>query len=220
MTHPELNTVTETFRFPGLTLRIERVTNLDDLVDQVTDEAFSHDERLPYWAELWPASIGLCRYLRRHEETVRGKRVLELGCGLGLTSICLYYAEPSALLVTDYEMPALEMMVRNFRLNGLPPPAHRLMDWRSPGESRHFERIVASDVLYEKRFFTVLLDLFDRVLEPGGYALIAEPNRPIAKDFFELAVNRGYFFECDRETVHQYGHDIVVNICYFKKRIK
>jgi predicted nicotinamide N-methyase len=213
----DLKTVSETYHFDEKVVQIERILNLDDLVDQVTDEEFNQDERLPYWAELWPSAIGLCRYLFKHKEIVQNRTTLELGCGLGLTSICLASLAPADLLVTDYEEEALHMMVQHFYLNRMEPPRYQVLDWRNVSLEETFDRIVASDILYETRFFRALIDLLDLLLKHDGYALVAEPNRPIAKNFFELARNRGYFFTQEKEVVQQDGRDIQINICYLKK---
>ena len=41
----------------------------------------------PYWCRVWPSALMLAAALTQHPELVRGRRVLELGCGLGLCGI-------------------------------------------------------------------------------------------------------------------------------------
>ena len=48
----------------------------------LSEEAFAHDEFMPYWAELWPSALALARVVGGR--ALRGARALELGCGLGL----------------------------------------------------------------------------------------------------------------------------------------
>ena len=48
------------------------------------EEAFADDEFMPYWAELWPAGLALAGAL---PATLDGRRVVELGCGLGVPSL-------------------------------------------------------------------------------------------------------------------------------------
>ncbi len=45
------------FHFDQEPLRLLRVRDLDALVSRVSDQDFAEDERLPYWAELWPSAI-------------------------------------------------------------------------------------------------------------------------------------------------------------------
>src|SRR5688572_13443242 len=56
----------------------------EDLLDE---EAFAHDERMPYWADLWPSAKALTRWLLNQDRIEQ--RVIELGCGVALPSIAL-----------------------------------------------------------------------------------------------------------------------------------
>src|SRR3954470_19143175 len=70
----------ETRVVAGVELTLLRPESPDALIDEA---AFDRDEFMPYWAELWPAAIVLAEAL----PDVRGLRVVELGCGLGVTSL-------------------------------------------------------------------------------------------------------------------------------------
>lgn len=218
MAHLEIETIEQILRFDDKTLKIKRVKNLDALVDQIDDRQFSEDERLPYWAELWPAAIGFARFLFKNGALIKDKSVLELGCGLGLTSLALTLPEPASLLVTDYEPDALRVTAQNFKLNNLPLPNFMEADWRSAQLKQRFDVICASDVLYEKRFFKPLLRMLNEYLAPGGMILLAEPGRPIAAPFFEMLSAEGFTFSSVTETVDQDGHDISVRIFKIEKR--
>ncbi|HHJ52119.1 MAG TPA: methyltransferase domain-containing protein [Caldithrix abyssi] len=208
----QIRAVTDTFRYKSHSFRIRRVANVDELIDRISDEEFNRDERLPYWAELWPSAIGLSRFLLDQPELVRGKQVLELGCGLGLTSLVLQTLAPAELLITDYEPAALHWALENFRLNELTEPQTRLLDWRAPELTATFDRIVASDVLYEERFFLPLIKLVQRFLRPDGLLIIAEPGRPIARKFFDRLADAGFIREQRIEQVLQDERPIRVGI--------
>ena len=201
------------------TFRLKKVKNLDQLLEHISDELFAQDERLPYWAELWPSAIGLSHFLLTHSSLITGQHVLELGVGLGLTSLVLQTLHPSILLLTDYEESALRLTSENFRLNGFAAPRVQLLDWRRPALSQPFERIVASDILYEQRFFLPLIQLFKKFLTPDGRIIIAEPNRSIAKNFFKMLMDFGFSYDFTIIPVVQDGKTIQVHN-YLIRKIK
>ncbi len=219
MQERSFETIEQSFVFSGSRFKIKRVKNLDELVDQIDDELFTEDERLPYWAELWPSAIGFSRFITGHKELIQNKSVLELGCGLGLTSLVLAAQEPASLLVTDYEREALQLTAENFQLNDFKLPNLQETDWRTAELNQKFDVISASDVLYEKRFFEPLLRMFNKHLTPEGIVLLAEPGRPIAEPFFELLTAGNYMFNSTLECVEQDGHEIMVTIYKIKKRV-
>src|SRR3954470_17581177 len=75
--------------------------NADDLI---SEEDFIRDERMPYWADLWPSSLMLSRAMVN--ESGKGARLLELGCGAGLVSVAAVIAGYD-VLATDYYDDAL-----------------------------------------------------------------------------------------------------------------
>jgi hypothetical protein len=58
--------------------------------------------------------------------------------------------------------------------------------------------LLAADVLYESRDVEPLLELVDRVVEPGGMLWLAEPGRAVAMRFVQLARTRGWQFDDSR----------------------
>ena len=204
--------ISNKFLFKDRSININRIKDLDSLVDQVSDDEFNFDERLPYWAELWPSSIGLSRFIFSNEEIFQNKTILELGCGLGLTSICLSLQNPLSLLLTDYEQEALNITAHNFRLNNLNPPKMQLLDWRKPDLNQQFDRIVASDIVYEERFFNPVINVFRRFLAYGGLIVLAEPNRSVARGFFKQLRESGYKLSRTSQPVDQDGKTIEVSV--------
>ncbi len=211
-------TIEESYRFGEQVYRIRRVRDLDKLVDEVDDALFNEDERLPYWAELWPAAIGLSRYLSAQGNFLQNKTVLELGCGLGLTTLVIAYQNPAQILASDYEQDALNFTADNFKLNQMHLPELKLVDWREPDLDQTFDYIVASDVLYEKRFFRPLVNLFNNFLKKEGQIVLAEPGRSIARSFFQLLLDYDYKYQKEDVSVVQAGKTIVVSIYKIQKK--
>jgi predicted nicotinamide N-methyase len=148
---------------------------------------------LPYWSVLWRSGVALARELDR--APLAGRRVVELGCGLGVPSIAAARAGAS-VLATDAAGEALALVARNAAANGVEVET-AVADWRRPRtllERAPFDLAVAADVLYERPSVATLLELVPR-LAPEAW--VADPGRPAAEAFLERASER-----CAVETAH------------------
>jgi predicted nicotinamide N-methyase len=198
MTKPE--TITEALKIGNAQFLIDRVINIDDLIDEIDDRSFNEDERLPYWTELWPSGVALAEYIIANTESFTGKQVLELGSGLGLCGIAATKAG-AEVLFSDYEPSSLGMVQLNFKRNFGHAPAVALIDWRQTPLARKFDIVIASDILYEKRWLEPVKRFISGTLLPRGFALIAEPGRSVARPFFESFAGDGWCDKIERKPV-------------------
>ena len=190
-------------------IHMTKIADLETLLDQIDPVTFAEDERIPYWAELWPSAVGLTQYVTRHL-ILAGKQVLELGCGLGLVGVAAAL-QGARVLCTDYEMDALAFARHNARHNHCHRMQFRLVDWRRPALRRRYDIILASDVIYEARNFGPLVALLHRFLARGGQAFFADPQRPNAVPFFALLRHRGFTYHKAIEPVDWDGrHRIAI----------
>ena len=133
------------------TYSILKPANSDDLI---REEDFVKDERLPYWADVWPSSIILAGKLQELEGG--GRTALELGCGVGLSTLAATTAGFD-VLSTDYYEDALDVTRANVFRNLGRTARTRLVDWRHiPRDLGTFDLVFASDVLYEKEYALLL----------------------------------------------------------------
>ena len=138
---------------------------------------------VPYWSVLWRSGVALACELEA--VSLRGLRVVELGCGLGVPSMAAARAG-ATVLATDGCADALALLARNAQANDVAvETAH--VEWAKPGElvgRGPFDLVLAADVLYEHASVARLLSLLPR-LAPAGW--LADPGRPAAKAFLEQA---------------------------------
>jgi predicted nicotinamide N-methyase len=169
----------------GRIFDLRRPRSADDLI---SDEEFNRDERLPYWAEVWPSAYVLAQQISAQggAESVRPKpRLLELGCGCGLATITAqaFGFETTAV---DYYTEALEFVRLNALLNDVPALATRVVDWRAyPDDLVDFDLVVAADVLYERDYCRLIAVAFRKSLRAGGLGLLTDPQRTKAESFPE-----------------------------------
>jgi len=185
----------------GRRYRLTHPSAPDELIDE---EEFDRDERLPYWAELWPSAIALARQLST--ENLAGRRLIELGVGVGLPTLVALRGG-ARVLATDYYEAALDFTRHNARQNGLPEPETALLDWKAPDPGRLglFGLVFAADVLYEEGSARALARLVPRLLAADGEALIADPGRRYEPLFRSLVAGAGFRFETEETDVEVEG---------------
>jgi len=163
---------------PGVRVSILRPPSPEALIDE---RAFADDEFLPYWAELWASGVALARFVIGLE--LKGARVLELGCGLGLPSLAAALRRAD-VLATDWAAEAVELLRRNARRNGVLVHTARVR-WSEPERllrAAPWDLVLGADLLYEARNAEQLAALLPRL---GGEVLLAEPGRPHARPLLD-----------------------------------
>ena len=144
------------------------------------EEAVATDDRLPYFATLWPAAVALSRKIL-DGPSLAGLRVLDLGCGLGAVGIAAAQRGANVVFL-DWEPRALAVVEQSIRALGLSAD-FIAADWREPPDLGRFPRIYAADVLYEDRNLPAVAAFVREHLTPDGEAWIADPGRRCAGDF-------------------------------------
>ncbi len=145
------------------------------------EDAFAEDEFMPYWAEMWPSGLALADALGR----VRPRRVVELGCGIGIPSLTAAL-DGAEVIATDWADDAIELLRTNAERVGARLDA-RVWSWTDDPGDLAGDLVLASDVLYEARNATPVLAALEAIVAPGGEAWIADPGRASAPAFFEQA---------------------------------
>ena len=171
-----MDLVEEVVPLAGDEIAVMRPRDSEALVDE---DAFAADEFLPYWAQLWPSGVALARAVGRR--VLKGARVLEVGCGLGLPSIAAARAG-GRVLATDWSQAAIDLLRENAARNDAALET-AVVSWTAPAPllaRAPFDLVLAADVLYERRSVAVLADLLPRL---GGEVLLADPGRPPLEAF-------------------------------------
>jgi predicted nicotinamide N-methyase len=178
-----IDAVEERIPLPGGEVELSRPRDAEALL---SEEAFEREEFLPYWAELWSSAVALAHDVSMR--SLRGRRTLELGCGLGLPSIAAARAG-GRVLATDWSPAAVLATAENAERNRLPVET-LVCSWQEPEQIVRrgpWDLVLASDVLYEHRNVELLLALLPRLVDVRGEVLIADPDRRPAEGFLAQA---------------------------------
>ena len=181
----------ETFLLGGREVRMLRPRDGDALLDELLTEDDPDEDRLPFWAELWPSGTALARAVAASPPV--GLRVLELGCGLGLVSIAAAAAGAS-VLAADRSPEAIAFTTVNAERNGVElRTALRAFDQPAPLLAEApWDLVLAADVLYEKDNLPVLAWLLPRLVGTTGEVWLADPERRLAATFLADLDARGW----------------------------
>lgn len=129
----------------------------------------------PMFGVIWPSSLVLAHYIQ--ERGVGSKRVLEVGCGMALTSLLLN-KQGADITATDYHPEVQAYMLRNTLLNNNPQIAFERVNWAdSSDQLGKFDMIIGSDLLYEDEHIALLSEFILRHAHETCEVIIVDPGR-------------------------------------------
>jgi predicted nicotinamide N-methyase len=156
------------------------------------------------FGQVWPAGRMLAEAMSTFE--VAGKRILELGCGLGLSSLVLQRRRAD-VVASDHHPLAELFLRRNASANRLRHVAYRDLPWEVPDPALgRFDLIIGSDVLYERGQADLLAALLLRHAHADAQVLITDPGRGNSARFTHALQDQGYAVTEQRSRFDQ--HDI------------
>lgn len=142
------------------------------------------------FGQLWPASQVLAKAVKHID--IDNRRILELGCGLGLPSLVLQY-RGADVTASDHHPLSESFLDYNAALNQLPTIPYMDLPWdeETPGTGQ-FDLIVGSDILYERNHAGMLAELIQRMAAPKAKILITCPGRGYGNQFTRLLEGFGF----------------------------
>lgn len=144
----------------------------------------------PLFGLLWPSGQVLAGVMATFE--IGGKRILELGCGLGLASLVIHRRGGDITASDCHPLCAL-FLQENLRLNLLPAMKYESANWSglNPLLGR-FDLIIGSDVLYDRGQPDVLSQFINLHAQPQVEIVIVDPNRGNQASFSRKMGELGY----------------------------
>lgn len=179
--------------FDGFTIQMRIPLNQSD--DSV--------ERISFWFGITSASLALSRFIQA-EDSVKGCKILELGCGLGLAGIVAAKLGAKTTF-SDYKKAALHFARMNAQLNHIYLASYLLLDWEKPIKLKQFDLIIGSEIVYDSYYHTSLIAILDRAISPKGSILIADRPRRVVDVFLGRMLNRGYSCEESSCKIQEQG---------------
>jgi len=178
-----------------------RLRVLSDL--QQFGDPDGHGERMgisaAQWSlfgQLWPSGRLLAQAMEQME--LKGQRILELGCGIGLASLVLQ-RRGADVVASDMHPLAEPFLAYNSALNELPAVHYRQLRWDEPLPSLGlFDLIIASDVLYEQGHAELISKVIGRHAREESQVVVVDPGRGNSARFTRRMQEQGYEVEQSR----------------------
>lgn len=144
----------------------------------------------PLFGIVWPASEVLATTVCLIN--LEGKRVLEIGCGIALTSIVLHKMGVD-ITASDYHPLTREFLDENILNNELSPIKYQVGNWEvdNPHLGK-FDMIIGSDILYEPAHAANASSFIDSHSNDDIEVLIIDPNRANRSKFTREMTALGY----------------------------
>lgn len=181
-----------TVRLGGHDYRIRALSDLQQFADP-TGQAHRAGISSSLWSlfgQVWPSGRVLAEAMSGFD--VAGKRILELGCGLGLSSLVL--AKRGAdVVASDHHPLAESFLAYNAGLNDLPAVTYRDLPWQVPDATLgSFDLIIGSDILYERDHAAQVAAMMLRHANPDAELLVTDPGRGNSGPFTRAMAEQGY----------------------------
>jgi len=142
------------------------------------------------FGQVWPAGRVLAEAMCTFD--IAGKRILELGCGLGLSSLVLQRRRGD-IVASDHHPLAQSFLAHNAALNDLPEVAYHDLPWAAPDASLGlFDLIIGSDILYERDHAAQVAAVVLRHARPVAQVLITDPGRGNSGPFTRALIAQGF----------------------------
>lgn len=147
----------------------------------------------PIFGTIWPSILVLAHHMLNFD--IKDKRILELGCGMALSSLLLNERNAD-ITATDYHPEVKKFLDRNVQLNNGKDIAFKRVDWADDtSELGLFDLIIGSDLLYEDLHVSLIAQFIEKHTMPKCEIIIVDPGRGRKSKLSAKMAEQG--FQCD-----------------------
>ena len=144
----------------------------------------------------WLSSYAMIPWLMQNAVNFKGKKILELGAGVGICSIVVATLSPSDVTISDHDSDIIDLISRNIDHNSanLPiRPKVKMLEWLDQSKAEKFDIIIASDCIFKSTANSFLSAVFRHLDSNGELFLInpSETSRPGVDNAIYALMERG-----------------------------
>ena len=189
---PDYEVETVTLRIGSSDYRIRSLVDLRQFSDPdgLAEQAGISSAAWPIFGVVWPSALAIAAEMALIP--IDARRILEVGCGIGLSSLVLKQ-RGADITACDHHPLAGEFLRHNSDLNGLSPIAFHNAPWAGPNPLLGlFDLIIGSDLLYERDHPRLLAGFIAAHAKPRAQVVLADPGRRLCGQFSSAMAKQGY----------------------------
>jgi predicted nicotinamide N-methyase len=181
-----------TYEFESVDIHLRTLRDRQEFYDQggVAETLGISSASWPMFGVVWPSSLVLAHHLVGLD--FAEKRILEVGCGIGLVSVLLNHLDAD-VTATDHHPEGESFLDQNTRLNQDPKIPFVRTAWAdAPSDLGEFDLLVGSDLLYEDSHVAELASFLSQHGKPACEVVLVDPGRGRQGRFNRQMAARGF----------------------------
>ena len=182
------------------------VADLERYVDRTALLRADDPPEPPYWAHCWSGA----RVLAERVPHDAG-RVLDLGCGLGLTGVTAARRGGRVVFVDRIAAP-LTFVRETLHANELSAAGLVVADAIDAPWRGRFDLVLAAELLYDRGAFGPLVAALANAVATNGRIMLADARRIDTTEFYDVARSAGFVWTRSDVRVEEEGFPLSVSI--------
>ncbi len=182
----------QTYEFDDVDIHVRALRDKQEFSDSenIAENLGISSAQWSLFGVVWPSSEVLAHFM--FDFDIKDKRILEIGCGIGLTSLLLNQLKAD-ITATDYHPEAEAFMLNNTKLNADASIPFIRTGWADElSNLGKFDIIIGSDILYEQEHAALLSEFINQHAKPQCEIIIVDPGRGRHANFSKKMVSLGY----------------------------
>jgi len=167
----------QTIEFDDVDIHVRTLRDRQQFADEegIAENLGISSATWPLFGVIWESGEVLAHLM--HDFEIEGKRILEVGCGIGLTSLMLNHRDAD-ITATDHHPEAGNFLRKNVNLNEGDPIPFERTGWSDGSDQLgRLDLIVGSDLLYESEHAELLAGFIDDHANKQCEVIIVDPGR-------------------------------------------
>ncbi len=135
---------------------------------------------IPFWGIVWPGGRALARYILDNRKSFRGKKILDTGCGSGITSLAAAMAG-AAVTGMDIDTDAIELAGETAKANRVRCVFIAADPFELSGQAAAgYDLIIAADLFYDSKISGKIITFLASMASQGVPNIYSDSGRAFA----------------------------------------